>query len=344
MANLTTIGLSARCLSSPVKDRPMITVRPYVTGQLITEPGVYSGVPMSAYHGPRLVDGPKISSSGLRTIFNESALDYWRTASWNPLRAEPKDTDAFTLGRAAHHLMLGEPHFKKHFAVRPPQFDSWRTDKSKIWRAEQELAGMTVLTDDDIESVRGMAGLLEWQKGRENSGVLNCDVVVNGGLLNGKIEHSIIWRDKETGVWLCSRPDAIPVHDGVFSDFKSTRDASDVGVQKSLGEFRYDMQGALARVGMREVCGIDLTNFAFVFVKKTDPFSVNPVEIRADHMDAAESDLRATIKYFARCLDRDIWPAKVGKRAEAITMVGLSPWDRKKADERRAAIEQDLAA
>ncbi len=110
----------------------------YKPGVKITVPGCYAGVPINVYHGADLCFGRSISSSGLRKIIGESPAHYWCESPYNPNRVEQKETDALALGRAAHHLLLGEDDFNTHYIVRPDKFDSWRTTAAKEWKAEQK--------------------------------------------------------------------------------------------------------------------------------------------------------------------------------------------------------------
>jgi hypothetical protein len=321
----------------------MIKVSPYTNGMLITEPGVYSGVPMSAYHGPKLVDGPRISSSGLRRIFSQSPMDYWIESPLNIVRILQTDTEAFRLGRAVHHICLGEAEFGKFFAIRPAKWDSWRTADAKQWRAEKQLEGITVLDDAEVDLVKGMAGIMDWQVGLTDSGIANCHFVIDNHLLNGRIEHSILWRDAETSVWLGVRPDAIPTSDRVASDLKTTPSVDTVSIGRTFNDFRYDMQAALIRAGLRIVCDIDLEAFCFIFVKKKPPHSVQVIEVRADAMDSADADLRTSIRTFADCVRRNRWPGPGGTQSDGRPL-GLTSWARAAADNRRAFLEQELAA
>src|SRR5437763_16740 len=106
--------------------------------------GIYDGVPMAGYHR-QLCIGPSISSSGLRTIFSKSPAHYFVDSYLNPDAEEQAEKEHFVLGSAAHHLLLGEDAFSTLFIVRPDKFDSWRTDASKAWKADQEAQGRTVL-------------------------------------------------------------------------------------------------------------------------------------------------------------------------------------------------------
>ena len=322
-------------------------------GQPIAKPGCYRGLPLENYHGQPTAE-PSISSSGLRTIFSDSPMSYWVNSPYNPNRIEPDEKPAFNLGRAVHHLALGEADFGKHFVVRPEHYPDSKTGELKPWsgasnwckawlQGEQDGKDRTVLTPADITAIRGMAGLLPWQEGFQDSGLANSAMVQHGRILDGLIEHSFIWQDKETGVWLRSRPDAVPMGDNVKSDLKTTVSVDFNDIEKAIGAFRYDMQAALARMAMRAVWGADLQSFALIFVEKKAPFEVRSVEIYPEDMDAAEKDLRSAIRTFARCLEKNRWPGKGGTQTDAV-FVGLAPWARQRAESRRAFLEQELAA
>lgn len=82
--------------------------------------------------------------------------------------------------------------------VRPDQWSDWRTSASKEWKAEQLEAGKTIITDAELVLITGMARSL------------GAHPLVKAGILDGVVERSLIFKDKKTGVWLKSRPDAIP--------------------------------------------------------------------------------------------------------------------------------------
>ena len=164
----------------------------------ISKPGVYD-LPIDVYHS-QCTDGPSLSSTGIRRLL-KSPAHYWKHSDLNPAAEEEDDKEAFVLGRAAHHLILGEKNFREHFTI--SVWPDFRTDKAKAWREEQIAAGLTVLTQSQVEKIRGMAGLLPWQKGMTNCGLANTPLVM-AGALSGQIEKSLIW--KHGNVWLKARP------------------------------------------------------------------------------------------------------------------------------------------
>jgi len=274
----------------------------------ITEPGIYSGVPMNVYHGADLCDGPSVSSSGLRKISSQSPAHYFCESPYNPNRIEQKETDSLTLGRAAHHLLLGEDDFNTHYVVRPDKWDSWRTDASKIWRIDQESAGKTVLLTAQLETIRGMARSLA------------SHPLIDAGILNGAIEQTIVWKCKDNGVWLKARPDAIPNDAGDFADLKTTTSVQSADLARTIAEYGYHQQAALIAAGWHALTGKDVASFSFVFVESKPPFCTRIVTLRDDDLARGERQNFVAIKTFAHCMETGEWPGPGGADAEYLAL------------------------
>lgn len=301
-------------------------------GNPITVPGMYSGVPLDRYHSQTICDGPSISSSGLRKIFNESPAHFFAEWDGNPKRIEKKLGRHLILGRAVHHLLLGEPGFAKQFVVQPPDYEAldtgeikpWNNNANvcKIWNGKQGKLGKLILTGDEIEAIRGMAK------------VLSKNPLIVAGILNGLIERSIFWKDKETGVWLKSRPDTIPNDSGDFSDYKTTLSVLMPDLVRAIGEFGYHAQAGLVRRAAREVLKIERHfSFSLVFQEKTAPFCERVVTLKDSDLDRGEKQNRSAILTFARCLKSGHWPGPGGEREDA-EKIELSKREQERIDDK----------
>lgn len=296
-----------------------MTTETTYTGAIITAPGCFVGMPMEAYHG-QPCEGPSISSSGLRTIWNESPAHFWARTSLNPNRKAQADKPAFAVGRLAHKLLLeGRDGLNDEFAIRPSCWDDWRTKEAKVWRDEQVLAGKTVVTEDDLVDVIGMAESLARHP------------LVKQGILDGAVERSLIWKDAETGVWIKSRPDVIPNASGIVADLKTTASVSDESLAKTLGSFGYHVQAALVGMAMEAVLDRPMEEFALVWVEKADPFCVRVTTLTGADLDRGRNQVRASLRVFADCLASGQWPGPGGADAEYIE---IPAWAAKKIDQR----------
>lgn len=299
-------------------------------GKPIGLDGIYHGVPIETYHSAKACIETSISSSGLRTIFNESPAHYWDRSAYNPNRAPEERNQALNIGSAAHHLLLGETQFRSKFAVRPQQYTSYQTNESKAWRKTVEGKGFVALTLDDLEDIKRMADAL-----------FTDPVIKASGILNGDIERSIFHKEPKSGIWLKARPDTVPSTIMVPADLKTTTAVDFESLRRTIVDFRYDMQAALVRMLFRVVLDIKIEGFAFVFVTKKRPYLVQVVMLKEHDMDEAEQDVMTALQLFAQCFERKEWPGpNLTQRDTAYVEIG--EWARKRATERRDYLKQEL--
>lgn len=261
---------------------------------MITQNGRYA-IGIEAYHhDPKLCDGPSISASGLKQIA-ECPAKFWAFSCLNPKRIERKDSKALDLGRAAHALVLGEPEFASHFVISP--FDDFRPQKARDWRDEQTL---TILKAEDFETVRAMAD------------AQRASPVVMQSFEKGDAEISLIWKDKETGIWLKSRPDWLP-HDPTqrfLADYKTAVSIEPRKLSSDAFKFGYPVQAALqmdaltAVLGIKNPCGI-----CHVVQEKEAPYLADVRMFAPEHLDYGRMIYRKALRTFADCLASGKWPA-----------------------------------
>lgn len=303
-----------------------MTPTPY-TGEPISQAGVYA-LSMAEYHGQPCA-GPSISSSGLRTIWARSPAHYWLDSSLNPDR-EPDDSERphFALGRAAHHLLLqGREGFDREYVTRPERWKDWRTAEARQWKVEQLEAGLTILTEDELFNIAGMARSLA------------AHPLVKAGILDGAVERSLIWQDPETGVWCKSRPDTIPNDSGDFSDLKTCVSVSTDSLRRSLSDFGYHQQGGLVAEASRHVLGRDLATFTLVWVEKAAPWCVRVTTLTPEDLIRGQMQNAAALRMFARCIQSGSWPGPGGEQPDG-EYLSISDWAAKSIDARLEALKE----
>lgn len=266
----------------------------------VSADGWYDGVPLAVYHSARITEGISVSSSGLRTLWRKSPKHFYANWAYNPNPDEDADEEsaAFTIGRAAHHLYLGEDDFSLQFIERPAKIAGldWHGNRTecKAFLQQQEAAGRAVLTPNEIKIIRGMARSL-------------ADEPLAIDLLQGAVEQTLIAKDPETGIWLKARPDVIPTSDGTFADLKTTPSVLDYDLKMTLRNYGYNMQGAL----IWEVCDLlklPFDGFALVFIEKKSPYCTRVVELTDDDLSRGRMQNRAMIRQLAKCIESKSWP------------------------------------
>jgi hypothetical protein len=263
----------------------------------------------------------------LRTLIGQSAAHYWIESPYNPRRIpHGPETEAQLIGRAIHEGLNGEEEFNRRFIVRPDhhhgmKWDSKRGD-CKNWLATVP-GNRAVLTPQQKETIDGVL----WQVAN------HPQIGKPNKILSGWVEHSLFWKDHETGIWLKARPDVIPT-DGDFDavcDLKTTRSVLYPDLVKTIQDYGYHQQAALTRTAFGALFGIKLRAFTFLFVEKTPPHCIALVELRPEELDRGEAQNRAALQLFKMCKDRSEWPGPID---EDYLRIGLSERYHEYADRR----------
>jgi hypothetical protein len=289
-------------------------------GEPVPGPGFYR-CSMAHYHSQAICPGPSISSSGLRTIASGSPWHFWATSELNPDRYEErKETEALTIGKAAHAMILGDEAFAEEFVFLPDDpprrptvqqikaYDEGRAsvagaESVEFWRQfEEAAAGRTLVSQEHLVTIRRVAEALR-----------RCPEAVLA-LTGGLTEISMIWQDHRTGVWLKSRPDVIPDNGYDFGDLKlfaPRRSNIKMAAQIAVSDYRYDMQMALATMAADALAGRRADNCVLIMAQRTIPYTVTPIRLTEDALGWGRVWTRKAIDTFAACLESGHWPQPV---------------------------------
>jgi len=309
------------------------------SGKPIDKSGFYSHVPMSAYHSGRLCIGPSISSSGLRTIIQKSPAHYWDRCPINPDH-DPKadeESEALILGRATHHLLLGQPQFDADFVLQPDVapdvkgvLGPWNYNKLSCqkWRDDRLREGKTILTKSGVERVAGMAKVLSRQ------------AFVQQGALNGEIELTIVHQDPATGFWILVRPDVVPTDSADIVDLKTTASILPQDIKSSIFEYGYFQQGALIADAYKAVTGQPIASFSLYFVESTRPFCCYLYRLHDDDLELGRRLNRMALDRLVKAMNDGIWPGPGGVQ-NGERVMRLSERHRELAEKLLVAAEGD---
>ncbi len=287
----------------------------------VVTPGAYR-MTMDQYHATDLCDGVSVSSSHLRTVVTKSPHAFWKTWGGNPNRYPPKEpSDSLVLGRAAHCLILGDEVFDHAFVLLPedaprkptaPQVAAYaRTgfwsdvarECGMWWREFTDLVGnRSVVTQEQMQRISYMA---------EN---LAASPEAVTALTSALTEISLIWQDEATGLWVKSRPDCIPDNGYDFGDLKTFAPKGGdltIAAQRSVTEFGYAQQMALAMEGAERVLGQSGDNCMLVFVMTSEPYEVVPILLEPEALYWARVLNRKALDQIAHGILTGVWPMRV---------------------------------
>lgn len=275
-------------------------------GTKIAEPGVYD-TPIAWYHDDCAV-GPSISASGINKLLHETPRSYFYTSPYNPDRPEDSGTEAagFRIGHGAHTLAF-EPHlWATHYTVRPDRYESWRTREARMWRSQQEAAGLTVFDPSEYEQVLGIVASLKEHP------------LYGQGLLEGYCERSLFWQDEETGVWLKTRPDAIPSHANINANLKCLSRIEPRQIWRQVFDHGYHVQAAMVAMGCEAVLGMKFDEHALVCVGQKPPHDILIASLDPVAVEWGRRFVRKGVRLFAQCLKNGYWPSYDMLDGEAI--------------------------
>ncbi len=242
-------------------------------------------IPNEMYHADRSC----VSVSGLKELLRSPA--HYQAYLQG---ANRKETPAMFLGSAVHARLL-EPHlYASEYVVAPI------SDKRLKEYKEFEIANANrkILTPDQMAIVEGIAHSV----GQHTS----ADTLLRGGL----VEHTIIWQDEETGIWVKIRPDCLSVDfdTGICLDVKKTTDASRRAFRRACETYMYDLQTAAYLEGLRQVFKRDF-DFVFLPVEEEPPYGCALYGAPAEMIEDGMTLFRMALRRLKECRDSGEWPS-----------------------------------
>jgi len=250
--------------------------------------GIYSNLANDEYHATDALSRSDIMK------FRKSA-HHFKNRHLTPF----KETDAMALGSLVHTMIL-EPELVKDEYYFGEKFDR-RIQAGKQHHAQQlELAGNKIFVlPKQLEEAEIMA-----------SAVKNDSIA--SSLLDGcKIEESIFFTHKETGLKLKSRPDARKIvsdTESIIVDLKTTKDASPRKFAWSCVDFGYYWQAATLKLALESI-GQEMTQFIIICVENSPPYATAIYVMEEDAINQAVSDLERWYLAIAACQESKTWPA-----------------------------------
>ena len=225
----------------------------------------------------------------------------------------PVTTAACTIGRALHTVVLEGPEtFAAQYAV-APQCDRRTKAGKETWAAFQDqAAGRDVLTDDQHESVAGMAAaVLAHPKARK--------------LIERCAQREVVatWQDADTGLDCKSRIDAWADQDGLVLDLKTCQDAGPDMFRRTAWNYQFHGQASFYLDGLRAAGG-SADSFLFVAVENSAPYAVAVYLADDDFLQAGRQLVRQCLEKYAECMSTNTWPGY----GDAIQALSLPHWAR----------------
>jgi hypothetical protein len=240
------------------------------------EPGIYAGISNADYHA-----NPALGSTSLKTLATRTPAHYQHD------KAHPKNSDAFTLGTAAHSLILEDDTS----GIEVVSADNWLSKAAKEAKAQALAEGKQPLLNKEMAQVVAM-----------RDAVMSHPVARE--LFTGhKAEESVFW-DEDGQAYKC-RPDAWKP--GQLVDLKTTVNADPREFGKTAYKFGYHQSAAHYQDGVLAATG-ELLPFTFVLVEKQAPYFVSVVQLDEEAVQAGRALNERAKRIYTECTKSGVWP------------------------------------
>jgi hypothetical protein len=257
--------------------------------------GLHYGVPAPRYHADPCPT-PSLSSGAARTILAKSPA---HVQIENPRLGgtSRESTAAMDTGALIHAILSGNLD-----EIGVGDFPNYLTKAAKEWRDETRAAGKVPVLAEAYVEAEIVSGYV---RARAAIGITNSPFDALA-----KNEVTAIWREGD--VYCRARYDVLRMDDhgnaDVF-DWKTTKDISDRGIEKSIANFRYDIQAAFYLRGL-EAMGLRLPqlSFCFVFIETAPPYTVRRVVLSQEYLAQARKEVSQAIALWQQCLARNAFP------------------------------------
>lgn len=240
------------------------------------KPGIYDGMSNAEYHRDEALGSTSLKTLALKT-----------PAHYQYDKQHPKFSDAFTLGTAAHSLIL-EGDTSSIVVV---EAENWLTKAAKEAKAAALADGKQPLLMKEWAQVQAM-----------RDSVMDHPLARNA-FTGHKAEQSVFW--EEDGLMLKCRPDAWKP--GLIVDLKTTVDANPNEFGKTAFNYGYFMSAAHYIDGVKAATGEDV-KFVFVNVEKTAPYLVSVTELSDADLNRGRSRLDRAKRIYRECEASGNWP------------------------------------
>lgn len=231
---------------------------------------------------------PEVSRSDLVSLLKAPAKFPHRRA--NPMPTTP----AMQLGSIVHAKVLTPDEFDNEFLV---SYESSR--RTKAWKADVERA-----------AIEGKECLLA-------SDLTEADATADAAraafphLLDAcEKEVAIFATHADSGVRVKARLDLL--HDSYVADLKTTKDASEDSVVRSVGNFRYDIQAAFYGDLGGAVAGLEHLPFLFACVETEAPYMTAEWDLSEEWVENGRADYERALELYKK-YEAEGYPKTLGK-------------------------------
>jgi hypothetical protein len=253
-------------------------------------PGLHEGIPFADYLNIKAFSKSMVGEILKSPAHLKHRLD-------NSLQ-----TKSLSLGSLVDCLVLEPETFDSTYVMAPGTYINgkdaivkwdYRSTKCREWRDKQELSGKTVVTKDQIDEAKIVAGGITGD--------------IAKALLSGKTQVSALWYDPLHGVPCKARYDVL--NETNITDLKtSSSNATSNDFSREALKYKYHVQSAAYLESYEQIMGEPLNAFNFVVVETKAPFQVGCFALRPDSIMLGQMLWEKALGIYKECMKTGEWP------------------------------------
>lgn len=239
-----------------------------------------------------------VSKSILWDCFQERSPYSWKHG------ATKESSPAMVFGNLVHTLALTPQNFRSEFAV--SEFDSFRTNAAKDWKAEQESSGKMVISLND------------YNRGEEIAEIV-CPKI--GAFIGDANFEVAIHSEMPTRVK--GMIDIVPRVGNMLADLKTTASIpSEKDMARLVLNRGYHWQAAMYLDLWNAASESKRDSFAFLFIETAKPYETAWVTLDEELIEVGRNEYRHALNMWMDCIKTNVWR----KRIEDVLVVTVPAW------------------
>lgn len=281
---------------------------------LITAPGIYLDITTEQYFSDDLTPDRALSSSGVKTLITKTPAEY--------RYGRVTETAAMRMGDVCHQLALG-----KGAGIAIGEFDAWRSNEAKAFKAEAEAAGKTPIIRAKYEEAAALAEtMVNDIKFALTAVGKDLGLREPAGGWQYETEAVFAWQEQTANgpIWLKGMADVWCEELLTVLDPKFTKIMHDGAVEKHAASMGWDIQSTFYRRGLEEIMPEHAGRIRFVnlLISPDAPFLSRPIAIDEAWRTSCAVEINRAIGIFSRCVKENKWPGF----PDGVQIISASSW------------------
>lgn len=261
------------------------------------ENGIYHGLSFSLYRSDDVSQSDTIETVKDKAVSKSMICSFIEDPGAWKYYSKPKATSAMKAGSLLDTLLTEPLQFKNRYIM--SEFDEFRTNAAKEWKAQAEASGLVVLKQSELECAQMQLMAIKSKP--------EAAAILDGAQFQVAFRHKTRYPFASKGLI-----DILPNDGETIVDLKTCAPSaleSKRSLQRYIFDWMYHVQAGCYCDGYGLASGEERTRFKFIFITSAPPFKVAVIELPFAAISLGADIYRNGLKRYAECLETGIFPS-----------------------------------